>query len=139
MPAYGKWPNSKSVYPGQTALVIGYSGAIGGASPGPGSDSFESVAAGYKSIPVFIAQGMRGQGNTQRQISWQVKYGVAPSVVAWVLQGAIDDVEADYMQVDTNAAITEFVNTVNSNMKFFRLYASAVTGACTVAAKLTAM
>lgn len=139
MPAYGTYPNSKSIYPGQAAILVGLTAAEGGVSPGPGQAKNEAVTAGYKSIPVCVAQGMSGMGQTQRQITWQVKYGTAPSAIAWVLQGAIDDLEANYMQVDTSSTTGTFAQTVQSNYKFFRLYASAVTGTCTVTAKIECM
>ena len=56
MSAYGTWPNSKSVYPGQSALLIGNPGNYSGGNPGPGNATAEAVATGYKSIAVCIAQ-----------------------------------------------------------------------------------
>lgn len=138
MPAYGTYPNSKSVYPGQDAIVIGYPAQPGGPSAETSAQN-ETVVTGYKSIPVCIAPAPGGIGHTQRQVTWQVKYGTAPSVAGWTLQGAIDDVDADYVQVDTAAAIAEFVQTQNSNFRFFRILAGTITGACAVIAKITGM
>ena len=139
MPAYGTPPFSKSIYPGQNALAIGLPSLSGGPSD-RATDKNESVATGFKSIPIAVAPTAGGgHGYTQRQINWRVNYGTAPGAIQWVLQGAIDDVEGDYIQVDTSSTITNFTQTVASNLRFFRLYAQSVTGACTAAVKLSAV
>lgn len=141
MPPYlqdnGQETPAGSVYPGLNAFAIGYK-AVPGGPPSQANDQAEAVATGYKSKAICIASpGNRGY--TQRQINWRVNYGTAPSVVAWVLQGSVDNVEADYVQVDTSSTITNFTQVAASNLRFFRLYASAVTGACTAIAKISAM
>lgn len=129
---------SKSIYPGQNAHAVGFK-AIPDGPAALQNEQYEAVASGFKSVAVSVAPQTGYRGYPQRQITWQVKYGTAPSAVAWVLQGAIDDVEEDYVQVDTASGTTEFVETVASNFRFFRLYASAVTGACTAIGKITAL
>ena len=95
MPPYlqdnGQETPAGSVYPGLNAFAIGYK-AVPGGPPSQANDQAEAVATGYKSKAICIASpGNRGY--TQRQINWRVNYGTAPSVVAWVLQGSVDDVD----------------------------------------------
>jgi hypothetical protein len=99
----------------------------------------ESLVLGYKSIPICVAAGMGYHGFTQRQINWLLKYGVIPASITLELQGAADDVDGDYQQVDTSSAIANSTQTVQSNMKFFRIYVAALVGACTLAVKISAM
>jgi hypothetical protein len=127
-----------SVYPGQDGFAIGYKSVPGG-PPALASAQYETITSGFKSKCIAVASQTGDRGYTQRQITWQVKYGTAPSVVAWVLQGSIDDVDADYVQVDTSSAITNFSQTVATNFRFFRLLAQTVTGAATAIGKITCM
>ena len=141
MPPYlqnnGQETPASSVYPGLNAFAIGYRAGPGG-PPSLANDQYEAVATGYVSKAIAIASpGNRGY--TQRQINWRVNYGTAPSAVQWILQGSVDDVDGDYVQVDTSSTIGNFTQIVASNLRFFRLLAQAVTGACTVAAKISAM
>jgi hypothetical protein len=142
MPAYlnaaGNKNPSKSIYPGQNALIVGWP-AINDGPTAEQVTRLESIATGYKSIPVCVAPVSGGHGYTQRQITWQATYGVEPSAASWILQGSIDDVDDEYQTVDTSSTIGIFSQTVQSNFRFFRILASSVTGACTGAVKITAL
>ncbi len=129
---------SESIYPGQNALAVGYK-AVPGGPAALASDQAEVVTTGYKSKAICVAAQTGFRGYTQRQINWRVNYGVAPSAVQWILQGSVDDVEGDYIQVDASSTITNFTQIIASNLRFFRLYAQSVTGACTALVKLSAM
>lgn len=142
MPPYlqsnGNETPSESIYPGQSGIPVGYK-AVPGGPASLASDQAEAIVTGFKSKAICVAAGMGAHGFTQRQINWRVNYGIAPSAIAWVLQGSVDDVDGDYIQVDTSSTITNFTQTVPSNLKFFRLYASSVTGPCTAVVKLSCM
>lgn len=141
MPAYGTYPNSRSVYPGHNAIVIGQPAIPAGGPSGTSSDQAEAVTDNYKSIPAVIAPAAGGQGvgYPQRQVTWQVDYGTAPSAISWELEGAIDDVNGDYKQVDTATSTSNFSQTIASNYRFFRLVATGITGSPTCVAKITCL
>lgn len=140
MPAYGKFPFSKTVFPGQNALVVGFPAIPPGGPSALANDQGESLATAYKSIPVCVAPvaGM-GVGYPQRQISWQTVFTLAASALTLILQGSINDVDAEYQTVDTSSATGGETRTVASNMRFFRVLGSSVTGACTGTVKITAL
>lgn len=139
MPAYGKPPFVKSVYPGQNALIVGFPKIEGGPAA-LAVDQLETLAVNYKSIPVCIAPAAgAGHGYTQRQVSWQITYGSTPSAIGWVLEGSINDIDDEYQQVDTSANIGIFTQTVASNFRFFRVRIASLTGATTAAVKVTGL
>lgn len=139
MPAYGKPPFAKSIYPGQNTLAVGYPAIAPGGPSALAADQPEVITAGYKSIPVCVAPAPGNHGYTQRQLSWQIVFGVAPSVASLILQGSINDVDAEYQTVDTSTSIAGETRTINSNMRFFRVLASALTGTTSATVKITAM
>ena len=138
MPAYNTPPYSKGLYPQANAIAVGYP-ALPGVS-GLTSDQNEAIAAGYKSIPVCVAGTMGIHGYTSRQITWQVNYGVAPAAISLVLQGSINDVEAEYQTVDTSTSTSgEQGRTIATNLRFFRIYVASVTGTPTAVVKIACM
>jgi len=139
MPAYGNTINAVSVYPQQNTIVVGLPALPG--VVGLTSDRTEAIAAGYKSIPVCVAGTMGIHGYTGRQITWQVVYGVAPAAISLVLQGSINDVDAEYQTVDTSTSTTgeQGRTTAITNFRFFRIYCASVTGTPTAVVKITCM
>ena len=139
MPPYGKPPYSKSAYPGQNALIVGFKAV----PDGPAAmqvDQLETITSGYKSIPVCIAPAAGvGVGYSQRQISWQCTYGAIPQAIGWTLEGSINDVEDEYQPVDTSTNVGIFTQTVASNMRFFRVHCTSLTGSATAAVKVTGL
>lgn len=128
-----------SIYPGQNAFAFGYP-AIKDGPTALQSAQYETVAAGAKSRSVCVASGMGHQGFTQRIISWEVLYNGTPSVSGFILQGAIDDVDADYVTVDTSVlTATEVRQTGITNFRFFRVVAPVGLTTLGVIAKITCM
>jgi len=140
MPAYNTPPYSRSIYPQQNAIAVGYGIIPGGPSGTNGADQAETIATAYKSIPIMVAGAIGSHGFTQRTITWQVNYGTAPSAITLNLQGSINDSDAEYATIDTSTSTTgETGRSVASNFRFFRIYASSVTGTTTAIVKITCM
>lgn len=126
MPQYGKH-SSIGVYPQQFAYAFG-APAI---PDGPAALTIvqkETITQGEKSIPISPSLMVGSRGYTQRQVTWQSYFSTPPSVVSLILQGALDDVEADYVTVDESSNVNGETRTVSSNLHFFRVLASTVTG-----------
>lgn len=138
MPAYGTYPFSKSIYPQQNTVIVGY-GAIHDGPAGTTTDQFETVTAGYKSIPVCPSGAVGVHGYTQRQITWLPKWSGTPTGPTLILEGSIDEVDGDYVTVDQSTTLTQEQRTVNSNLRFFRIRVSALTGSGSLFVKITSM
>ena len=124
MPAYNTYPFSKTIYAQQETKIVGYDQTYG--TPAHASAA-EAIANAYKSIPVCIAtSGI--QAHTGRIINWQIVFGVAPATITLVLEGSMTDVDAEYAAVDQSTSITGETRQVASNLKFFRVHATALTG-----------
>jgi hypothetical protein len=112
MPNYNTQTPPYSIFPGDVALAF----------------NSETPSAGQASQQ-FALPSYAGQANNGRTISWQTIYGSAPSAISVVLQGAMNDVDAQYSTVDTSTATageTRAVNNVRAN--FVRAKVSSITG-----------
>jgi len=139
MPAYNTYPNSKTAYPGDISIIVGYPALPAGPS-GTTTDQAEAVLVNYKSIPFCVPSAFGDKGYTQRQITWQVAYGTAPSSITLNLQGSINDVDAEYQIIDSSSNIAgEPGRTISSNFRFFRVQAAAVGGSPTVIVRIICM
>ncbi len=133
MPKYGVGsPLSISVCPQQLVLLFGYP-AIPGGPPDRAKDQFEPINSGDKSIIVCPL------GFTNRQVRWVTSFGVAPSAISLILQGAMDDVDANYIKVDTSTSTTGDTRKIASSLRFFRVLVSSLTGAAEVMVKVAVM
>src|SRR3984957_12572155 len=73
--------------------------------PGDVALGFNSEApSGGQASQQLALPSYAGQPNNGRSISWQTIYGSAPSAISVVLQGAMNDVDAQYSTVDTSTA-----------------------------------
>ena len=70
-----------------------------------------------------------GKGSLGRAITWQASYAVAPGAVSLNLQGAFNDVEAEYAILDTSTAVGGETKTVlNCTYRFVRTKQVSRTG-----------
>lgn len=123
MPQYGK--ANISIYPGQRAYAFGYP-AVPGGPASQTSDQYESVTANEKSAVVSVAAGMGNHGFTQRTINWVLVPNGTFSVTGFILQGAIQDIDNEYVTVDTSQGTgIESRQTNVTGYNFFRVLAPA--------------
>ena len=120
MPAYGT-QQGKATFGGQNAesvYVVGYKAKSWSSLASDQSDQYETVSSnGYKSIPASILKTSGGQ----HAITWRLAYASAPASVSATLQGAQDDVDAEYVTVDTSTATAGETKQVQSNFKYYRV------------------
>jgi hypothetical protein len=120
MPAYGTKPGF-SLYGNQnndSVYLIGYKGQPWNSVVALQSDSFEEVDAAYKSIPAAMAKPLSGEA----QMVWRTQYSSTPGSVVAVLQGAMDDVDAQYVTVDTSSNTAGETRTIASPYRFHRIH-----------------
>jgi hypothetical protein len=112
MPNYNAQVPPYSIFPGDVAL------AFNGEAPGAGQASQQYALPSYAGTP-----------NNARTIGWQTVFASAPSAVSVALQGAMQDVDADYATLDTSTATageTRSVTGVRAN--FLRAKVTSITG-----------
>jgi len=112
MPNYNTQVPPYSIFPGDVAL------AFNSEAPGAGQASQQYALPSYAGTP-----------NNARTISWQTIYASAPSAISVALQGAMQDVDADYATLDTSTATageTRSVSGVRAN--FLRAKVTSITG-----------
>jgi hypothetical protein len=94
MGIYGK-NQTQTLYPGQTKRMLGVV-----AIPGtPITKANETLAASQASSVVVVASQPGYHPSTQRQITWRI-FG---DVAGLDLQASVDDVDANYISIDTSA------------------------------------
>ena len=125
-------PGSYSIYPQSKVYLVGYAAKPG--VPNLNTDQPEAIASAYKSIAGVIAPSLFAPSN-QRSITWRTTIDGAPSAISCVLQGSIDDVDANYITVDTSTNTAGETRVVNPNvtpygpaLRFFRIHFVTVTG-----------
>lgn len=139
MPAYNSYPNSKTAYPGNLAIIVGYP-ALSAGPTGTTVDQAETLSSSYTSIPFCVPSVTGNVGYTQRQITWQVVYGTAPTSITMTLQGSMNDVDAEYQTVDSTSSIVgEPGRTISSNLRFFRIKVTALGGTATAIVRITSL
>jgi hypothetical protein len=133
MPAYGS-ASGYSLYGNANnddVYLVGYKAKPWSSLASDRSDQYETVSSnGYKSIPAATAKALSGQA----QMVWRLKYASAPSSVAAVLQGAMDDVDGQYVQVDTSSNTAGETRTIASPYRFHRIYFTTAPGVGTIVA-----
>lgn len=88
----------QTLYPGQTKRMLGTTAL-------PGTHvvtANETLAAGHASSPVVVASQPGAHPSTQRQITWRIFNDVA----GLKLQASVDDVDANYVTVDTSSGVS---------------------------------
>jgi len=120
MPTYANLFPPQSLFPGD----VGYS--FNDESPSGGTAGAQFAVPEPAGIP--------GQGHTVR---WQTIFASAPSAVSFSLQGAMDDVAAEYATLDTSTATAGEARTVTGvRARFLRIVCNSVTGGSGFTAKL---
>lgn len=140
MPLAGTVP-ATSIYPGQNGYFFG------GITPPPYSDGktefAESLSTGLKSQTVTVAsQSGNRAGSPQRTITWETTIAGGPSAATINLQGAMRDVDAEYVTVDSSTSTTGEVKQTSTQMfQFWRILVGTITGgtAPTLIAKMRCM
>lgn len=121
MPAYGTPPNALVIYGNQNndvQYLIGKKGQPWNSVVALQSDQYETVSAAYKSIPVAL---VRMNADAEANIVWRTQYASAPGSVTAVLQGSMQDVDADYQTVDTSSNVAGETRTIASPYRFHRI------------------
>jgi hypothetical protein len=121
MPNYNSQNPPYAVFPGDVVS------AFSNEAPGAGQASQQFTLADYS--------GFADQGRTVR---WQTLFGTAPTAVSIMLQGALQDVDAEYFTLDTStntAGESRAVTTVRA--KFLRAKVTSITGGSGVTVLLT--
>jgi len=70
-------------------------------------------------------------------VRWQTVFGTAPTAVSLILQGAMNDVDAEYQQLDTTSQTAGEARTVaNVQARFLRVRFVSSTGGSGLTAKI---
>jgi hypothetical protein len=94
--------------------------------PGSGTSGSQFALPSYTGLP---------DGGTA--VRWQTIFGGAPTAVNMVLQGAMNDVDAEYQTLDTTTATTGEARTVaNVQARFVRIRFVSSTGGSGLTAKI---
>ena len=126
MPAYGSKTgyqlygnqNNDSVY------LIGYKAQSWNSVPALQSDSYETPATNYNSIPCAMAKPLSGEV----QMVWRTQYASTPGSVSMALQGAMDDVTGEYVTIDTSTNTAGETRTIASPYRFHRIHVTTGPG-----------
>lgn len=132
MPAHGT-SSGYSLYGNQNnddVYLVGYKAKPWSSVAAQQSDQYETISAAYKSIPAATAKPLSGEA----QMVWRLAYASTPSSVAAVLEGAMDDVDAQYVQVDTSSNTAGETKTVASPYRFHRIHFTTAPGVGTIVA-----
>jgi len=85
----------------------------------------------------FAMPSFTGLPDGGTAVRWQTVFGTAPTTVNMVLQGAINDVDAEYQTLDTTTATAGEARTVaNVQAKFLRIRFVSSTGGSGLTAKI---
>jgi uncharacterized iron-regulated membrane protein len=121
VPAYGS-AKGYSLYGNQnndSIFLVGYKAKSWSSVVAEQSNRYETVSSnGYKSIPAATAKPLSGEA----QMVWRLAYASVPGSVAAVLQGAMDDVDGEYVTVDSSSNAAGETRTIASPYRFHRIY-----------------
>lgn len=121
MPAYGSIKKGYSLYGDQnndSVYLVGYKGQSWNSVVALQSDTYEVVSSSsYTSIPAATAKPLSGEA----QMVWRTAYASTPGSVTAVLQGAMDDVAAQYQTVDSSTSTAGETRTIASPYRFHRI------------------
>ena len=85
----------------------------------------------------FALPSFTGLPDGGTAVRWQTVFGTAPTAVNMVLQGAINDVDAEYQTIDTTTVTTGEARTVaNVQARFLRIKFVSSTGGSGLTAKI---
>lgn len=98
------------------------------------NETFPGVATSGSQFALPSYTGLPDSGTAVR---WQTVFGTAPTAVNMVLQGAINDVDAEYQTLDTTTLTTGEARTVaNVQARFLRVRFVSSTGGTGLTAKI---
>ncbi|MBS1842418.1 MAG: hypothetical protein JSS69_10170 [Acidobacteria bacterium] len=121
MPAYQNTLPPISLFSGD----IGFS-FNNEAFPGAATSGSQFALPSYTGLP---------DGGTA--VRWQTVFGTNPTAVNIILQGAMNDVDAEYQQLDASTAVTGEARTVaNAQARFLRIRFVSSTGGTGLTAKI---
>ena len=122
MPKYGGVKSGFTLYGDQnndTVYLIGQKAQPWNSVVALQSDSYETVSTtNYKSVP---AAWTRPNTSAEANFVWRTAYASAPGSVAVNLQGAMDDVDAQYVTVDSSTSTAGETRIIASPFRFFRV------------------
>lgn len=121
MPAYQNTLPPISLFSGDVGFSFNNE-----AFPGSGTSGSQFALPSFTGLP---------DGGTA--VRWQTVFGTAPTAVNIVLQGAINDVDAEYQTIDTTTVTAGEARTVaNVQAKFLRIRFVSSTGGSGLTAKI---
>ena len=121
MPAYQNTLPPISLFSGDVGFSFNNE-----AFPGSATSGSQFALPSYTGLP---------DGGTA--IRWQTVFGAAPTAVNIILQGAMNDVDAEYQQIDASTATTGEARTVaNVQARFLRIRFVSATGGSGLTAKI---
>jgi len=98
------------------------------------NEAFPGVATSGSQFALPSYTGLPDSGTAVR---WQTVFGTAPTAVSLILQGAINDVDAEYQQLDTASLTTGEARTVaNVQARFLRVRFVSSTGGTGLTVKI---
>ena len=122
MPKYGGVKSGFTLYGDQnndTVYLIGQKAQPWNSVVALQSDSYETVSTtNYKSVP---AAWTRPNTSAEANFVWRTAYASTPGSVAVTLQGAMDDVDAQYVTVDSSTSTAGETRIIASPFRFFRV------------------
>ena|SRR5262252_2123722 len=123
MPAYQNTLPPISLFSGDVGFSFNNE-----AFPGSATSGSQFALPSYTGLP---------DGGTA--IRWQTVFGTAPTAVNIILQGAMNDVDAEYQQIDASTATAGEARTVaNVQARFLRIRFVSATGGSGLTAKILA-
>jgi hypothetical protein len=141
MPAYETTQPPQSLYPGDIFYAFG-SVIRPGPSVASGQPPFttgdptitevgETIGAARASERCALSQPQAASESGGRAITWEAEFDAVPTAATMTLEGAMRDVDAEYVTLDTNAVIgvvaTKSKMTYGVRQLFLRLRLTAVT------------
>jgi hypothetical protein len=121
MPAYQNTQPPTSLFSGDVGFSFNNE-----AFPGATTSGAQFALPSYTGLP---------DGGTA--IRWQTVFGTAPTAVSIILQGAMNDVDAEYQQIDASTATTGEARMVaNVQARFLRIRFVSATGGSGLTAKI---
>ena len=85
----------------------------------------------------FAIPSFTGLPDSGTAVRWQTVFGTNPTAVSIILQGAINDVDAEYQQLDASTTTTGEARTVaNVQARFLRIRFVSSTGGSGLTAKI---
>lgn len=122
MPAYNTQSPPFAIQTGEIAY------SFGSWPPNNAAESLETIptsAQAGQQISIFAPANFAGSG---RAVTWRTQYDAAPSAIAIALQGAMVDVDSQYVTVDQSANTAGETRTVSGvNVRFLRVKVISIT------------